>query len=223
MRLSRAGGVLAAVVLVLTCGFPAMAQATSAGAQQVSEQDRTFMRQNAQGNLAEISAGQLAMERATSQQVRQVAQTIVQDHQRVLGQLRDLAQRKSVNLPDAPDEMQQRVAQELQGASGSEFDRLYLQNQISGHQLSIQQTQQEISSGSDPDVVELARAYLPVAQHHLQLVQQLSGGIPGQVNAGSGGAAAPWASDSLILGLIGGGALLVALATALLIAPRRRA
>jgi putative membrane protein len=228
-----AGSLLAAAALVLGGGVAA-AQSTrppppnsgNVPGQQLSEQDRTWMMQIADASLAEISAGQLAVQRATTPAIRQTAQTIVNDHQQGLTQLGNLAQRYSVTLPSAPNDMQQQHAAQLQSLTGTEFDRTYLQDQITGHQQAIAQTQQEISAGSNPDVQQFARTTLTVLHKHLQLAQtdaqQLAGTPPSGVNAGTGGAAAPWASAALVGALLGGGSLLIAAAAALLLARRRQ-
>jgi putative membrane protein len=131
------------------------------------------MKQNAQTNLAEIITGKLAAQRGTTEEVRQVARMLVSDHQRALSKLEDVAHSVNVTLPTSPNPMQQRMAQEERNASDADFDQLYIHHQIMGHQLSIAQTRQEIQSGSNQQVVEFAKFYLPIAEKHLQLLQQL--------------------------------------------------
>ena len=91
------------------------------------------------------------------------------------------------------------------------FDLAYAQNQVTGHQQSITNTQQEISHGTNPDVVSYARTYLSIEQSHLQEAQAnlnalngtggrdvagggtptaVPGGSPSAVPAGTGGLAA---------------------------------
>ncbi len=243
MRVTIAvGGLLSSLALVLGAG-PAAAQSpipgVSLGASisasqpggggQLSDQDRTFMTQNAQTDLAEITSGRLAAQHGTSEAIRQTGQTLASDHQRALSELQGLAKTDSVALPTTPDATQQREAKQLTSSTGTAFDQAYTTNEIKGHQLSIQHTQQEMSSGSDAQVKQFAANYLPVAQKHLQMLQQLSNQAPQNnqsphgVNAGSGGEAAPWASTSLIVGTLGGGALLVILSALLLLDGRRRA
>lgn len=236
MKAAITAGCLLGVAVLLVGGGVAAAQTTSPAppggggtAAQLSEQDRAFMMENAQTNLAEISTGQLAIQRASSPSTKQTAQTVVSDHQQALAQLRDIAQRYSVTLPDSPNPTQQQLARQLQSLTGLAFDRTLLPAWIGGHQQAIAQAQQEIASGTNADVQQYARGFLPVAQKHLQMaqsdLQQLGGaapgGAPGGVNAGTGGAAAPWASRGLLGGLLGGGSLLVA--AALLLLRRRRA
>ncbi|MCW2721016.1 DUF4142 domain-containing protein [Pseudonocardia sp.] len=193
---------------------------------QLSDQDRLYIMQNAQTDLTEITAGGLAAQRGTTAAIKQTAQTLISDHQQALTQLRGIAQNTSVTLPSAPSQMQQQVLQQLTAATGTAFDLTYLQPEISGHQESISQTQQELSSGSNAAVKQFASSYLPVAQKHLQLLQsdlQQIGGVPSGVSAGSGGTAAPWASPELVDALLGGGSLLVVGAGAQLLTRRRRA
>jgi putative membrane protein len=224
----------------------AAAQPGGPGGGQLSQQDQTFMIQNAQTDLAEITVGQLAAQRATSAPIRQAAQTIASDHQQVLSKLQDLARSLQVTLPNSPDATQQQQGQQLSATSGTDFDQAFLQAMSQGHQTSISQTQQEIQSGSDRQVVDFAKSYLPSAQRHLQIVQQLSNtnpatsanpsttanppsaGTPGGanppsgVNAGSGGQAANSnMPPELIAALAGGGALLVLVSGTALLAGRR--
>jgi putative membrane protein len=240
MRLAVLAGLLGSLVLALGGGVAAAqsdspmptpgassAPPSPGGSGQPSQQDTMFMTDNAQIDLAEISAGQLAQQRSPSPAIHQTAQTIVADHQLALSQLQGVARSAGVTLPTAPSTAMQQQAQQLMGLSGAAFDQLYLSSEIQGHEGSISQTQQEIASGSDQQVIGFATSYLPVAQKHLQLLQadqrQLAGGSPTGVNAGSGGQAAPWATAPLVAALLGGGALLVAGSAALMLLRRRRA
>lgn len=178
-------GSLALVLGIMVLGAgPASAQTLSPGVDSVnqpgggggplSDQDRGFMTQNAQTDLAEIGAGKLVAQRGTTAAIRQTAQTLAGDHQRALSELQGIAKAKSVTLPTTPNAMQQQVASQLKSTTGTAFDQLYRTSGIAGHQQSIQGTQREISSGSDAQVKQFATNYLPVAQRHLQMLQQLS-------------------------------------------------
>ena len=60
----------------------APATAAPTAAKSASGQDGTFLIQNVQTDLAEISAGKLAEQRATTAAIRDTARIIVRDHQR---------------------------------------------------------------------------------------------------------------------------------------------
>lgn len=213
-----AAGVLVALT-VFTIGGTAFAQQPGG---QLSAQDQAWMAQNAQTNMAEIASGQLAAQKGTTEAIRSTGQHLMMDHQQVLNQLTALAQSKNVTLPSAPNQAQQQEAQQLRSSSGTTFDTTYVQKEIQGHQLSISQTQQELRAGSDPQVKQLANAYLPKAEDHLQRLRNAGGQLPSGVNAGSGGqAATPTDSSALTAGLAGGGAVLVLAGVGLLLINRR--
>jgi putative membrane protein len=229
-----AASLLGSMAVLATVGFGAAA-AQPGGAGQLSQQDQTFMAQNAQTDLAEIAAGKLAVAHATTAQIRQTANTIMSDHQQILSQLQGLARDLHVTLPNSPDATQQQQAQQLEGASGTAFDQDYRQDLITGHQTSIAQTQQEIKSGSDQQVVNFAKSYLPGAEQHLRMAQNLSvpsssspnpssSSPPSGVNTGSGGeaAASPEIPPAMVAGLAGGGALLVLTSGGALLVRRRQ-
>lgn len=225
-----AASLLGSMAVVASVGMGSAVAQPGGGGGQLSQQDRTFMTDNAQTDLAEVTTGQLAAQQATTPQIRQAAQTIASDHQQVLTRLQGLAQNLNVTLPNSPDPTQQQEAQQLKAESGPAFDQTYLHNETKGHQTSISHTQQEIQSGSDRQVVDFAKSYLPVAQKHLQMLQQLSsanpsGGAnpPHGVNAGSGGQAADSGMPPLLVdGLAAGGALLVLASGGMALALRRR-
>lgn len=169
-------GVGSAAAQTVTIGTSSTSEPGGGG--QVSEQDRTFMAQNAQTDLAEIASGRLAAQRGTTEPIRRTGQTLASDHQRALSELQGIAKADSVTLPTTPDAAQQHVADQLKLSTGAAFDQAYTTSGIKGHQLSIQQTQHELSSGSDAQVKQFAANYLPVAQKHLQMLQQLSNHIP---------------------------------------------
>jgi putative membrane protein len=212
-------GLLAALTVI---GATETACAGQSGG--LAQQDQTYLIQNAQTDMAEIAAGQLAIQKGTTDQIRGTGRTLIQDHQRALDQVKSIAQTKHVTLPSTPDQTQQQT-QQLKNASGIAFDQTYLRNQIQAHQQSISQTQQELQSGTDPQVKQFAQGYLPVAQAHLQRLdtdqRQLSTRTPRAANTGSGGEAATTPRDRLVGGLVGAGALLVYSAAALFAWGRR--
>ncbi|MEV0700234.1 DUF4142 domain-containing protein [Saccharopolyspora sp. NPDC050389] len=188
-----------------------------------AEQDNSFMAQVAQVNLAEITIGKLALQKATTPQVRSLAQETLTDHQNAQSNLEHLAGQKGVTLPSSPNAQQQSIGNQLESASGGMFDTTYLQAQIAGHQEASTLTRTEIDSGRDPDVQDYAKGFLPVVLKHLSHAQAGANalGIPPKgANTGSGGLAERAQSHAADLGLMAGGlAMVVGAGVALL---RRR-
>jgi putative membrane protein len=217
---------------IITVGATVAVLATSAiigaGAAQAapSSQDSAFLADNEQTNLAEQTIGAIALQRGQDSATKDLAQKTVTDHQAAQAKVTGVAQALSVTLPTTPNATQQAQAAQLKAVSTSGFDLAYAQIQVAGHQLSIANTQKEISSGSDPSAIAYAQYYLPVAQMHLQMAQaevSALGGDPNAVPAGTGGTAASGNTDHRGWEIgIGSGAVLIALGFGLLARSRRR-
>jgi len=74
-------------------------QGGAAGAGKLSQTDERMIKQIAEANLAEISAGKLAQDKAQSDEVKSFAKKMVDDHTKALDDLKQPAQSKGVTLP----------------------------------------------------------------------------------------------------------------------------
>lgn len=95
---------------------------------------REFVQQAVEKNMAEIELGRLAQERASDPQVREFAQMMVDDHTKSLNELRQSAQRENITFTERLSDDSIELQQRLQGLSGAEFDREYMQAMIEAHE-----------------------------------------------------------------------------------------
>jgi len=216
----RIVGGLAAVAIAAALTVSSASVAVAAP----SSQDTSYITSNGQTNLAEITIGELALQRAQNDATRDLAQMTLTDHQAALAKLQAVAAQLGVPVPTEPSPEQKKNAETLQAVDDASFDLTYAQIQVAGHQQSIAGTNQEITAGSDPAVIDYAKGYLPVATMHLEMAQDAlaaSGGTPSAVPAGSGGLAATTSGSTVgwqaLLGLAG----LLAIVGGLLILRRR--
>ena len=201
---------VAAATVLLPVGWSAQASAATVAAAP-NAVDLTYLQKNAQTNLAEITLGTIAQSRAQSDAALELAQKTKADHEAALAKLQTVADNLDVTLPTAPNPAQQADAAKLKSVSDEAFDLTYAQIQVVGHQLSIADTNTELSAGSDESVQGFASYYLPVAQMHLtmatDLLSSLGGSVPSAVPAGSGGAGATTSpatlAAELALGVLG--------------------
>lgn len=189
----------AALALGAAAALSVAGAGAASAAPALSSQDQTFLMANEQTNLAELTIDPLAEQRSQNSMTLDGAKTSMTDHTTAKNLVTQLAQQLGVTLPTAPNATQQAQAAQLQAASSSSFDLLYAQLQVAGHQLSIASTEKEISSGSDSQVVQYAKTYLPLAQKHLQMAQEEVRSLGGStaVSAGSGGTASTDGSSPL--------------------------
>lgn len=207
-----AGGALVAGpgVAAATTGIAPVAAVFAVAAP--SDQDATYLKANAQTNLAEIALGNLTLQKSANQQARDLATKTKSDHQAALAKLQAVAEKLGVTLPTAPNATQQQAAATLAATPSTEFDVAYAQVQVAGHKLSVAATNTEISSGSDASAVSYAQGYLPVAGMHLEMAKALLsdlGGTPTAVPAGNGGQATDHTSQVVPVAVTIAGALLL--------------
>jgi putative membrane protein len=169
MRINRWLAIPAAAA-VLAAGGTAPATAAPA---RVSEQDRMFLKQNAQTDLAEIKLGQFMIEHTRDEKVHDFAVDVVKDHQKALAQVRKLAHQMGVVLPTSPNAKQRMAAKVIMNSTAEQMNRRYASTEVAGHQMSISDTRRELNNGRDPRVKKFARSYLPVAQEHLHHARDL--------------------------------------------------
>lgn len=139
-----------------------------------SSSDMTFAADAARGGLAEVELGQLALQNASSQQVKQFAQRMVSDHTQANEELMQTAKSENLNLPMQVDEKQKTEIDRLRGLSGSAFDSAYMQHMVQDHQKDVAEFRKEAEGGNNPGLKSFALKYLPTLQQHLQQAQSIA-------------------------------------------------
>jgi putative membrane protein len=165
---------LAAVLCVAAgCGSESTEQLGGMASPQLSSQDNTFFRNITEGNLTEIQSSHLALQMAKSPDVKDFAQQMISDHQTAATQVDAIAKSKGAVLPKMLDGSHKDMVDALNGKSGDDFDKAYIDLQIKAHQETINLDQDEADNGTDPDVKSTAAGLLPILKHHLNMAQQI--------------------------------------------------
>jgi putative membrane protein len=158
-----------------------------------SSADKMFVQHAMAGSTAEIKLGQLASEKASSQQVKQFGQMMVQDHTQLNDQMKPIAQQMGVSMTSntLPPEHQQ-LQTKLEGLSGDAFDKAYMKAMVKDHQKDLSEFKKESKNGQSPEVKNVAQQGSQVIQKHLQMAQQVAqqvGAVGGNMT-NSGGTSA---------------------------------
>lgn len=148
-------------------------QKAQASGQKESRGDARHMRDMAQANMAEIEAGKLALQKAQSDEVKKYAQQMVDDHTKMLDEMKQLAQAKGVDLPTAPDRKHQRLMKKLESASGEDFDRAYMSAMVRDHRDALKVAQRTAKSAKDSELKSSAQKAAPEIQDHLKMAQEI--------------------------------------------------
>lgn len=130
-------------------------------------------------DLFEIQSSQLALERTQNADIRQFAQMLVTDHQAATANLRTAAQQAqpAVTVDPQLNAEQQANMGALRAASGADFDRLYLQQQVPAHEKALAMLRGYAESGDVPALREHASTTAGPVERHLERARELMGAM----------------------------------------------
>ena len=137
-----------------------------------SGSDKLFLRQAAIGGRAEVELGQLAQQKGQAQAVRDFGKRMVSDHSKANDQLMRLDKDADPSIPKEPDPAHKRMRDELNQASGKDFDVAYMASQIQDHQKTVNLLLWEITSGQSAELTKYAADTLPTVMEHLEIAKQ---------------------------------------------------
>jgi len=133
-----------------------------------------FLQEAAVGNLLEIRSSELAKRTSTNTEIRRFADMMLADHQKNMAELKPLAQRNNVVLPNDLTPEKKQELNKLTSANGAAFDRAYLDLQLKAHQQTVGKFETVGQSLGDTDVRAFVDKSLPVLRKHLDMVSTMS-------------------------------------------------
>lgn len=173
MRTSLSLAVVFAAALAVSTSVAA--QTMASGTHAVS--DATFVKKAATSDMYEIQASQLAQSKASSADVKTFASKMIADHTKTSDQLKSIASSKPGMAPPlAMDAAHRALIAKLKAASGSAFDKAYVQQQVDAHQKAVMLFTAESNNGKDVGLKDFASQSLPTLQQHLTMAQNLEKG-----------------------------------------------
>ena len=129
-------------------------------------------------NTMEIQLSRMAAKQATSPAVKRLATQLVTDHSKNRQEVTALAKKLNVSLTpaaggDVSASDSAAMPAELQGASGAEFDRAFVQHQIQLHQNNIQKIQSQLLPAvQEPQLTTYLQKTLKALQGHLATLEK---------------------------------------------------
>ena len=158
----------------LSFAFAFFASVPDASAAPATDTDKAFVAKVSQGGAYEVAASKLAEQMATSQKVKNLALTEVQDHDQVNMKLKKLAAAHQISLePKLNDEFQQRL-DKLKAASGAAFDAAYITDMQQIHDKDEKLFAQENIDGS-ADFKPFAYETDNIVKRHISALHDVDG------------------------------------------------
>jgi putative membrane protein len=160
-------------------GLIAVLAASSGGADAAGLDDATILAIFDQANAADIVTGRLGAKYGTSEEVRALARMVATDHVAVQQMGRDLATKLKVT-PTPPDNDASaadcaRAVALLQSRIGAEFDKAYLEYEVTFHQAVVDAIKGTLLPASkNSDLRSLLNTVLPGFERHLAATKALA-------------------------------------------------
>ena len=152
--------------------------ADSSGAPKTGLTDETILGMLDGANKADSAGGAVATRKATDPQVKAYAEMMMKDHHnlRVGGQ--ELAKQLGVTpTPPAKDPIAGYVNAEMaalqKAKKGEEFDRTYIDNEVTVHQAVLDAGNMARVTTTTPELKTLIQNAIPVIQRHLEEAQAI--------------------------------------------------
>ena len=142
--------------------------------------DRLFAIAAIQGSNAEIDMAELALKKATANEVKGYAGKMIAEHKGLMDALMPALGNVLINPPAerlAP--VDQLAMRHLEAVKPVDFDQLYVSTQIGGHLATLTAFQTEADNGTNARLKEVVRKWTPTIQAHLELAVDLTKHIGG--------------------------------------------
>ena len=132
-----------------------------------------------EANTTDIWTARLAMARSQRAEVRDLASTVIADHEAVQHSARDLANKLRVTMtPPAGDESAGALAagiKALQSKSSAEFDRAYIAHELAFHQSAIDAVRNTLlPAARNEELKSLLKNVLAGFEHHLAATRRVA-------------------------------------------------
>jgi putative membrane protein len=142
--------------------------------------DKMFLRKAAEGGIAEVKLGQLAVQKGSSDEVKAFGQKMVDDHTKLNSEMAQVADTMGVMLPKTMNKEDQTEYEKLKGLSGNDFDTEYLTFMVKDHHQDLHEFRVEAASRTDPALHDAVVKAEGVIHDHTVMVDKLARakGIP---------------------------------------------
>lgn len=161
------------LLMVVTVGAILIAS-TVDGATKIDPKDITFLRNAAEGQLATIAFGKLALKKASHKEVKAFGAEILEDHQYASDEAKELSAEEGIYLPVQLDDHHNKEKQRLSQLSGKAFDEAFITFFLKEHRKAISEFEKNIATLHNENVKSWASATLPILAVHLKKAERVA-------------------------------------------------
>jgi putative membrane protein len=131
-----------------------------------------FAKDAAQGGMAEVELGKLALKNSQNPEIKKFAQMMIDDHGKANNELKALATKKNYTLPTDIGSHKSTM-DKLTSLKGPDFDKAYVDEMVSDHESDVKAFQKQAANSSDPEMKDFAAKVTPIVQKHLEAIKAI--------------------------------------------------
>lgn len=135
---------------------------------KLSRGDRNFLEEAHQSGMEEVALSQIAVTKAANPMVKDFAQTLIDEHNRVNTELNSLVTSKGAEI-----DMKKIAVSRWEKKSAKEFDHDYMEKMVDAHEKAVKLFEKQSTKGEDPQLTAFASKTLPALQAHLGKAREI--------------------------------------------------
>ncbi len=130
--------------------------------------DAQFLVNAAEIALEEIKLGQLAQQKGSTPEVKELGKILEESHTKLLEDLNTLAKKKMIPIPTSSTDKIKETYTDFSKKSGYDFDQIYSGIMVSEHKYVIDFFEDATIASSDAEIKKWATLSLPKLRKHLE-------------------------------------------------------
>src|ERR1700733_2868746 len=139
-----------------------------------SDDDKAFLKNSTEDNLAEIKMGELALKTSKNPTITGFAQKMVSDHRALIAGAKPVAMKAGVTPPTSPSMTSDAEYLKLKVLSGDSFDRSYVKTMVSDHHDDLDKVNREHDSTQNPAMKKLTAHAAQVISGHKEMIEGIA-------------------------------------------------
>jgi putative membrane protein len=162
---------LLALAVASAC-LPAFAQTPDQA--RTAHQDTEFLKQANQGSVDEIDLAQIALKKSDDPDVKDFAQKMIDEHNKLLDNMKPFDMQAGVSIPEHDSAATDAEKAKLELLSGKTFDKAYLKEMVEDHHKVLEAFLSEEKSTGYPAFKTAVEQGEQVVRGHLEMADKLA-------------------------------------------------
>jgi putative membrane protein len=143
--------------------------------QVFSDHDKSFLKDAAEANLAEVKMGELTIKTTKNPEIKTFAQKMITDHRALYNGMKPVAAKAGVTLPTSPSLTADATYAKLKVLTGETYDKSYVKSMVSDHHEDLDKMKQENQATNNPDIKALTEKASTVIAGHTKMIDGIAG------------------------------------------------